>query len=154
MKIPATLLVMGAVILAMLACGCTTQAPEPSPPTASPTVTVPAAIPDLTGTWTGSSTGYLKSAGFLENAPFRLNITKQEGQAFKGMKEYVWPDGKVSNETIAGILAPSGEIYMSDDMKGINIGRLTAPDTLEIIYLEDGPGEAKAMISHLTRERR
>ena len=153
MKIATTLLLIVPVMLAMLACGCTTQAPTVTSPTTSPTITIPMAIPDLTGTWNGTTAGYLKSSGFDEGSPFRMNITSQKGQAFTGMKVYEWPDGKINIENVSGIIAPTGEIYFADDVKGINLARLTDPNTLEIIYLEDGPGDAKALVSHLTRQK-
>jgi hypothetical protein len=153
MKFTCIYILAGLACIFLIAAGCTTQAPAAPTATATPTSTPPAAPPGITGVWTGTSTGYLKSTGFIENAPFRLNITVQKGQAFTGVKEYVCPDGKVSTENVSGIVTPSGEVYLADDVKGVNLGRLTDPDTLEVFYLEDGPGEAKAMISHLRRQK-
>ena len=151
MKIATTLLQIVLVMLAILACGCMTQAPTAQ--TTSPTVTVLQDIPDLTGTWSGITAGHLKSSGFDEGSPFQMNITTQKGRAFTGMKVYEWPEGKFNIENVSGVIAPTGEIYFADDVKGVNLARLTDQNTMEIIYLEDGPGEAKALISHLTRQK-
>lgn len=134
-------------ILAVLACGCTAQAPA-----ASPAVTANTAIPDMTGIWSGTSTGHTQLEGFIYYPTTTFNISVQKGQVFAGQKEYPRMDGKTHYENFSGFVTRNGEIYEADNLGGIAIGTLTGPDTMELNYVEEGP-DAKAIIIRLTRQK-
>jgi hypothetical protein len=72
LKIRMTIFLAAAVIFPLIACGCTTQAPVITAPTSvqtTPDVKATAAIPDLTGTWSGTSRGYIKSIRVARKCP-------------------------------------------------------------------------------------
>lgn len=152
MKIAVTLLL---IVLAVLACGCTAQAPAAAPqaaPAASPTVQAYTSTPDLVGRWVGTSVGHAQNSGFWEWPATVFNITVQKGQAFYGAKEYTNKDGKIYYENFSGVITPKGELYMADNMKGKTFGTLTGPDTLELVNIEDG-ADTKAYYMLLTRQK-
>lgn len=149
MKIALTILVI--FILSVIAGGCTTQVPEKSPTSQLAPLNV--TIPDLTGVWKGTSTGYIVNEGFIQYPTTTFNITGQKGQVFIGRKEYESIDGKMNYENFAGIVTTNGEFYQTDSVKGFSLGRLTAPDSLELIYLEEG-NNTKAIVTNLTRQHR
>jgi len=147
MKIALTILVV--IILAVLACGCTTQVQQASP--VPPTAPANTAIPDVTGVWKGPSVGYIVNEGWINYPTTTFNITTQKGQVFIGKKEYESLDGKIFYENFTGLVTTNGEFYQIDSIKGFSIGKLTTPDTLELNYLEEG-NNTKTVISHLTRQ--
>lgn len=150
MKIAITILL---VILAVLACGCTSQAPAATAaPVATPAEITNAATPALTGIWTGTTVGHSKTEGFREHATPRFNVTEQKGQSFTGTKEYTRADGKVYTEQFSGVISRNNEISIADHGNGITIGKLTGPDAVELRYIEDGP-DAKAFIILLNRQK-
>ena len=149
MKIALTLLVI--IILAVLAGGCTTQVPEES--TAPQSALLNAGVPDVTGVWKGTSVGYIVNEGFIQYPTTTFNITEQKGHIFIGRKEYESLDGRMNYEEFTGVVTTNGEFYQTDNVKGFSIGRVTAPDSLEIIYLEEG-NNTKAIMTNLTRQRR
>jgi hypothetical protein len=148
MKIALTILVV--IILAVLACGCTTQVPQTSP--VPPTAPANTAIPDVTCVWKGPSVGYIVNEGWINYPATTFNITTQKGQVFIGKKEYESLDGKFFYENFTGMVTSTGEFYQVDSIKGFSIGKLTTPDTLELHYLEEG-NNTKSVITHLTRQR-
>jgi len=149
MKIAISILL---VILAVIACGCTTQAPVAAP-VATPAQITTAATPVLTGIWTGTGIGHSKAEGFRELTSLVFNISEQKGQAFSGTKEFTRPDGKFYSEKFSGVISRNGEIIFADhDRNGISFGKLTGPDAMEIRYLEDG-ADAKVFIDLLNRKK-
>jgi hypothetical protein len=144
------------VLALLLASGCTSQAPAATTPSVSPVpgaVTANTQIPDMIGLWVGTGTGYTVPDGFYYYPTTTFNISVQKGQIFTGRKEYPKLDGKTYYENFSGIVTMNGEIYEADSEAGFSIGKLTAPDSLELNYLEDGK-DTKAIIMHLTRQKR
>ncbi len=143
------------VIIAVLACGCMIQSPAAAPsatPTTSPATVTTGSIPDVTGIWTGMTYGNSQTEGFRQHNRSRYNISTQKGYAFEGSKEYIREDGITYFENFSGIVSNSGEITMADNPRGYSFGKLTGPDTMELYYVEDGPG-AKAYLSQFTRKK-
>lgn len=136
--------------VAVLACGCTSQAPPITQATASPTISPNVNIPDMTGVWQGTGDGYTTNDGFTHYDTATFNITAQKGQIFIGKKEYPRTDGKIYYENFSGIITTNGEFYEADSIGGFSIGKLITPNSLEINYLEEG-NDTKALIAHLTR---
>ena len=150
MKIAITILL---VILAVLASGCTSQAPAATAaPVATPAEITTAATPVLTGIWTGTTVGHAKIEGFRQHSTPVFNISEQKGQAFAGSKEYTRADGRVYSEKFSGVISRNNDISIADHSNGITIGKLTGPDTVELRYIEDGP-DAKAYIILLNRQK-
>jgi hypothetical protein len=137
-------------IVAVLASGCTTQAPATTQVTASPTASTNVNIPDMTGVWKGTGDGYTTNDGFTHYPAATLNITAQKGQIFIGKKEYPRIDGKTYYENFSGIITTNGEFYEADSIGGFAIGKLITPNSLEMNYLEEG-NDTKALVAHFTR---
>ncbi len=136
MKIAFTILL---VILAVLACGCTSTAPAAAPATATPAETT-SAIPDLVGTWTGPSAGYDEGTGFTDyhDLGITLVVTEQKDRIFAGHILFT-VNGTESPTGFAGVIGRDGKTFsMSEQAGGYSFGEITGPDTIEITYLEDG----------------
>lgn len=142
------------VILAVLAAGCTTQAPAATPPAATPapqSVPTNTVIPDMTGLWKGTGTGYTTLDDFTYYPTATFNISKQKGHIFTGRKEYPRTDGKTYYENFSGMVSMNGDVYEADSLGGFSIGKLTGPNTMELYYLEEG-NDTKAIIITLSRQ--
>ncbi|MCX6694323.1 MAG: hypothetical protein NT074_07240 [Methanomicrobiales archaeon] len=108
-------------------------------PSALNEATLPAQIPDITGTWTGNNISYLRQGNYVDNVTARLTITTQKGPVFTGKKEVFKPvSGRSSLKNFTGVISPSGEVYITDEGQGYNIGKFTAPDSLEVVHMVDG----------------
>jgi len=153
MKIALTILV---IVLAVLACGCTTSAPAataPATPAAATPVASGADIPSLVGTWTGSAVGHVNSHGYRSEGAPVYNITEQKGRVFTGYTEYSHFKGDARKvEEFSGVINVRNEIFMAQDEAGFTIGDLIGPDTIELAYVEEGD-EAKAFLITLTRQK-
>lgn len=90
--------------------------------------------PSLLGTWTGPGQGAGREGGWTNDA-MTLEITGQRGRAFVGRETY----DKGEREDFFGIVAGDGRTVYIVDGDGQQFGTLTAPDTLDICYLESGP---------------
>jgi hypothetical protein len=91
------------IVLGVLGCSVLTTAAE--------TVTNSSdSIPNLTGIWKGTSSGYMVGLGFTEDS-MTYNVTEQNGQAFIGFKEYSFEGEEPGREDFAGIITDDGTIY-------------------------------------------
>jgi len=152
MKIPLVLLL---VVLAIVACGCTDQAPDESPTPGTGTFqayTENASIPHITGTWAGTGIGHIQNEGFHQPKEVVFRITDQNGYAFTGKKEYTRPDGNSHSESFSGVFSPAGDILICDSGSGYTIGSFTGPDRMELRDAEDGE-EARAYFLQLIRKK-
>lgn len=109
-----------------------------------------ASIPNLVGTWTGLTEGDVQGTGFFSHNNGTYVITAQQGYGFSGYKRYIKPGGMVYHENFSGAISPGWEVIMADNVTGYNLGRVTGPDSMELLYAEDGPG-ARAFIQLFTR---
>ncbi len=161
MKISIILILL--LIIGVAACGCLNAASPPAPsevpsimPQGDSSEGMPdagtnASIPDLVGRWSGLTTGQVQGDGFFSHNSGVYTITEQQGYAFAGYKEYLRPDGNTYYENFSGAIASDGAVIFADSVKGYSIGRVTGPDSMELLYGEDGP-EARAFIQFFTRE--
>lgn len=120
------------VILAVLACGCTTAAP-PATPAAEPV------IPDLVGTWTGPTQGYARDSGFTNygNTPFSMVVTEQQGRIFAGHTLLIL-EGKTYTTPMAGVIGRDGRtLSIVEENNGYTNGEITAADTIELTWRKD-----------------
>jgi hypothetical protein len=136
MKIAAVVLL---VILAVIAGGCTAQAPAVSPATTATAVSGPFP-PDLTGTWKGPTVGYAQSAGFTDygNTTMSMIVSEQKGRIFAGT--FVFGNGN-GTETIpfSGVIGRDGKsLSIPQKTSGYSFGEIVAPGEIELIYVEDG----------------
>jgi len=148
MKIALTIMVL---VLAVLACGCTTSAPAAAP-AATPVATADTNAPDLVGLWTGTSIGHVNAKGWVDSGAPSLDITDQRGLAFTGTKQYTDLAGVSKTEEFSGVITRHGEIFIGEKESGVLIGDLIGPDTMELAYIDDGDN-AKAFLYTLERQK-
>lgn len=146
MKIACTIVVL---LLAILTCGCTTTAPAVPAPAETTAV-----IPDLTGTWTGPSTGYDEGTGFTDyhDLGIKMIVTEQKDRIFAGRILFT-ANGTESATGFAGAISRDGKTFaMSEQAGGYCFGEITGPDAVEITYLEDG-SPYSASVDFFTRAK-
>jgi hypothetical protein len=119
-----------------------------------------AAVPNLVGTWTGPLK-VLRAKG-IGKGTLTIRVTDQDGALFKAEKAWETPGtvGKVGSkevdhatEPLAGVIDFNGKsVYLAEQGdNGLYTGRLTAADTLELVYVEAGDGTAYR--AELTRKK-
>lgn len=129
------------LILVLLSSGCTSaSAPATPVPSATPSPMIVAAIPDLTGTWTGPMKGFDEYAGFTSypNFTVEIHITQQQGRLFTGTIVFMPKDGKVASTGIGGAISEDGKTFsMVEKEWGYSTGRIIGKNEVEITYLND-----------------
>ena len=136
MKIAAAVLLL---ILAVIVCGCSVQAPAVSPATTATAISTPIP-PDLTGTWTGPTVGYAPVAGFTTygNTTMSMIVSEQKGRIFAGT--FVFGSGN-DTESIpfSGVIGRDGRtLTIPQKTSGYSFGEIVAPGEIELIYVDDG----------------
>ena len=88
--------------------------------------------PSLKWTWKGSGQGVSRQDGWIDR-PSTIEVTEQRGPAFKAQVIY----GNQREDRL-GVVAPDGRTvyFVGDD--GQTTAVLSAPDTLDVCYLEVG----------------
>ncbi len=84
------------VVLAVAACGSSTPS---------------AAIPDITGIWTGASS-YADVDGTVKGSPETFTVTKQDGAKIWATVEYANSDGAAAKETVVGTFMDGGKGFI------------------------------------------
>ena len=139
MKIAYILLV---IILAVIVCGCTASAPAaaPSAQTAQALDAAPAAaIPNLTGTWTGPMKGYDEGTGFSDYPDLKMTmtVTAQHGRLFAGDMAFA-TNGTVVTSGFAGAIGRDGRtLSITEKNGGYCTGEILADDEMELTYMDD-----------------
>ena len=87
---------MTLVVLAVAACGSSTPS---------------AAIPDITGTWTGTSS-YADVDGKVNGSPETFTVTKQDGAKVWATIEYANSDGAAAKEVVVGTFMDGGKGFI------------------------------------------
>jgi hypothetical protein len=107
-----------------------------------------AAVPNVVGTWSGEFK-LIHWTGPAEQA-LELQILEQDGPLVKGEKRWqIKPGGTAGNvagqdrrqatESLVGVIGFDGAMYLAEQGdSGLYTGRLTGPDTLEVVYIEAG----------------
>jgi len=119
-----------------------------------------AAVPNFVGTWTGPLK-VLRAKG-IGKGTLTIRVTDQDGALFKAENAWETPGtvGKVGSrevekatEPLAGVIDFNGKsVYLAEQGdNGLYTGRLTAADTLELVYVEAGDGTAYR--AELTRKK-
>jgi hypothetical protein len=107
-------------------------------------------VPNLAGNWTGSFKGYDKSLGYMEvnkTGSLNMTISEQSGRLFTGnfSINFSLPQtGKMQQfEGFSGAIGLDNRtLYIAEYDKGYDIGTVLSNDNIELIYIEDGPGES------------
>ena len=117
-------------------------------------------IPDMLGTWKGTSESVVWGAGNHHHLPeqstsnpprfhhasFTLKVTKQNGRNFHGV--FSSPGG---SEVLLGVISRNGSIYMADD-DGYTTGTLIQPNQLEMCYLKSSLNARIASCALMTKQ--
>ncbi len=72
---------------------------------------------DMKGTWVQTATGYDngKLDSWKGDAAGNIVFDKASGQSFTGYKTYTPPEGGAVKETMQGVIAPDGDILITDE---------------------------------------
>ncbi len=117
-----------------------------------------AAVPNLVGTWTGTFKAMREQK--VAGGTLTLRVLEQDGPLLRAEKSWESPGvpgdvgGKAvekATEPLVGVIDFDGtSVHLAEqDDNGLYMGRLTAPDTLELVYIE--AGHAAAYRVRLTR---
>lgn len=105
-------------------------------------------VPNIEGKWTGKFK-LMHWTGPAEQS-LELRVFKQDGPLIKGEKTWhIAPGGSAGNvggkkrmnatESLVGVIGFDNGLYLAEQGdNGIYTGRITGPDTLELIYIEAG----------------
>lgn len=111
---------------------------------------------NITGRWlTKNASISILPVGSYDNLSVTYEITAQNGSIFEGVKEFVKPsNSQTYTKYFTGVITSSGDVYISDEGRGYNIGRFLDVDTLEVVHMADGTGAyPKAWVGILTRQK-
>jgi hypothetical protein len=131
------------VVLAVLACGCTSTAPQAVTTVPTP---APIVIPDLMGTWTGQMLGYEERTGFTDygNMPITMVVTEQHGRLFSGY--FTFGVNSTKPLEMAGVISHDGRTFaMVENANGYTTGELTGTDTMELTHIDDADPYSAAL---------
>jgi hypothetical protein len=111
----------------------------------------PAPVPDLVGTWAGPYKA-MRAKGIAQGT-LELRVLSQDGALFKAEKTWETPglpghigDKEIekATEPLVGVVDFDGTtVHLAEQGdNGLYSGRLSAPNTLDLIYVEAGHGTA------------
>ena len=121
-------------------------------------VVAQSAVPDLTGTWRGTSETVVLGSGNTHHSegqaqsaevrqvPFTLVVDKQEGRRLWGTFS-----SPRSSEKVIAVISRNGAIMMADD-DGYTIGSVLAPNRIELCYLRSSAGARIASCTEMTKQ--
>ncbi|MFA4877006.1 MAG: hypothetical protein WC586_06300 [Methanoregula sp.] len=139
-----------AIILFVLACGCTSATP-PAPAVTSQTTP---AVPNLVGNWTGPARGYTEGIGFRDSgsATATMIVNEQENRVFRGMLLIPFKNGTVWTEGIAGVITPDGKGFriVEFDSHEHDDGWILSENEIEMIFIDTDEPQS-IMIDSLKR---
>jgi hypothetical protein len=115
------------------------------------------AIPDLRGTWKGTSESIVLGAGNphhfasgqepeLRSIPFTLTIDKQDERRLSG----TFASPRSSSKVVA-VISRSGTVMLADT-EGFSLGTMLASDRMELCYLKRSPEARIASCVELTKQ--
>ena len=137
MKIAITILL---VILAVLACGCTSAAPSTTATTAAVTTPATAPVtPSLIGTWTGTMLGYDEGTGYSNygNTPMSMIVTEQQGRIFSGNFKFNFNSTEYS-VPMAGVIGRDGRTFaIVENSNGYTTGEIIGTSEIQLTHLDD-----------------
>jgi hypothetical protein len=102
-----------------------------------PAIADESVIPDLVGSWTGSSEGYHSATGYFHEGAYQylLNVAHQEGRIFNGtlMVSGMEPTRSYPFSGVVGTDMKS--LFLAEYGTGIDLGHLISPDVMELVLL-------------------
>ena len=105
----------------------------------------------ITGMWLGTNYGF--ENGIYKDTAVRYTVTKVNGIALTGTKQWQMNDGQWSDpEMFQGVLYRSGAFHAVDN-DGYLIGEIVSPTKIRATYLEAGDDQA-ALVTVLTKASR
>jgi hypothetical protein len=134
MKTALTLLL---IVLALLASGCTSQvAPAGSDMTRTQAPNI--AVPNLSGTWTGTMQGYEEGVGFTDynKEAITMVVNGQQGRLFSGYLTF--GSNTTKKLPLAGVVSRDGRTFtMVEDVNGYTTGEFTGNDEIQLTHIDD-----------------
>jgi hypothetical protein len=135
----------------ILAAGCISPAPTATTPMTtsvtptagvSPSVTATPAVPvvpDLLGSWIGTSTGYLDLSTYeVFNDTLVMNITGQDGYFFTGELSFPAVNSSMQTKEFAGVVGPDGKTIETIEYPGgFSDGVILSADEIELIFRDE-----------------
>ena len=116
------------------------------------------AIPDLRGTWKGASKSIVMGPGNPHHStapaagpryssiPFTMTIDKQDGRRFSGTFS-----SARGNDPIIAVVSRTDTIVLVDD-DGYTVGKLLAPNRMELCYMRLSPDARVASCTEMTKQ--
>jgi len=108
-----------------------------------------AEVPDLSGKWNGSWTGYDEGKGLhimTENESLIFNFTEQKDRIFAGNISIVLENGIEIDQGFAGAIGLDNRtLYIAEFGRGYAQGTIISNDEIELIYLADGKNGSVAI---------
>ena len=134
------------LIIALLACGCMGSGERPARPVRTHAAmtgipaTAPAAVPNLTGTWTGPMQGYDEGTGFTDYPTLNISMTVsgQQGRLFAGQFSFR-ENGTETTSGFAGAIGRDGRtLTIAEKDGGYCSGEILGNNEIELTYVQDG----------------
>jgi len=69
----------------------------------------------MKGSWAQAGSGFEKRAPITWNDRDAMVIDKADGRAFSGYQQYTPPGGTPQREVVNGVIAPDGDILVTDE---------------------------------------
>ena len=135
-----TALAILVIVLAVLACGCTSPKESSAPAAATSLATpAPAVVPALAGTWTGPMAGYDEGTGFTDynSTVMSMVVTEQHGRIFTGSFTFGMT-GTESRYPVAGVIGRDGRTFsVVEKENGYMSGTIVADNEIELVWMDD-----------------
>lgn len=127
------------LVLVILVCGCTAVSPASTAPVPSATPTA-YAMPNITGTWTGTMQAYDEGTGFTDHNGETISIVvaEQHDRIFSGNLIFE-KNGTEQSEDIAGTIGRDGRTLTLIEKNGYSSGIIVSDNEIELTYMRDGP---------------
>jgi len=124
-------LTLTALFIVILVAGCSTPAsPEP-------------AVPDLTGTWTGSMTGYVNGTGYVSypGDTMTMVVENQTGRIFWGSMHFNEENTTPHAVRFAGAISRDGKSFtLTNGDGGYDMDcTIVSQNEIELVYTTDKP---------------
>ncbi len=112
-------------------------------------------VPDITGTWTGSSQVHSVNHDYTQGTSTSLEIKEQKGNLFEGVKTYFNPlKDQTFSESFSGSITPSGNILIAEHEDGYMQGQLQEDGSLILQYAECGSTSTEPKVTYYQLKRK
>jgi len=107
-----------------------------------------AEVPNLTGKWAGSWSGYVEGIGFsnsTESEPINFTFVEQKDRIFTGNLTDKQENGTRIVKDFSGAIGLDNKTLYIAESKGYTLGTIISNDEIELIHLEDGKNGSVAI---------